>query len=100
MNINNSWQFTGKKISQSYSDTCELFQILVTPVVQFPYDVVGNFAVPTAVAVTVSQGEAVIPISLDPPNPQEAGGQMDATPSTSQVPITDPDSVPSSQPRK
>ena len=57
-------------------------------------------------AVSVPQKEAVVPIELDLPQPEEAAGQAadTAVPSTSttnsQVPLTDPGSVASSQPTK
>ena len=45
-----------------------------------------------APAEVTSQGEVVVPIDLDPSAPEEAGGQIEAVPSTShgQTPLTDP----------
>ena len=74
------------------------FHSTVTPVVQFPHDVIATVSIAPAATSNQVNNEVVIPVELDPPNPEEAAGQDEVEASTSnlQVPLTDPSSVASS----
>ena len=67
----------------------------MNPVVPFPHDVIASVSMVAVEATTNKDGEVIVPIDLDQPNPQEAAGQDQQAPSTSgsQVPLTDPASV-------